>query len=126
MGIEDAVRGTVARYIDTYGANDREGWLGLFAEDATCEDPVGTDVRRGRDAIGEFWDESHRVTDGITLKLVQGPGVCRNQAAFAMEAHAQVGDATMVIPTIDVMTFDDEGRIKTMQAYWSAGDARPA
>ncbi len=126
MGTEDAIRATVARYLETFSAGDRDGWLDLFTDDATLEDPVGSEVRRGRQSIGGFWDASRSVADRITLKLVQGPGVCGNQAAFAMEAHVDIGDSSIVAPTIDVMSFDEEGRIKTMQAFWGAGDARPA
>ncbi len=126
MSIEGKVRETVATYLERFSAGDREGWLDLFAPDATLEDPVGTDVRRGRDAIGEFWDQSHEIVEHITLKMVQGPGVRGNEAAFAMEAHAQVGDSTFVAPTIDVMTFDDDGRITTMRAFWGESDAHPA
>lgn len=126
MGVEDNIRGTVAGYLATFSATDREGWLDLFAPDATLEDPVGSEVRTGREAIGEFWDLSRSMAERITLKLVQGPGVCGNQAAFAMEAHAQIGDTTIIAPTIDVMTFDDDGRITTMRAFWGPGDAHPA
>ncbi len=126
MGIEDKVRATVTSYLATFSAGDREGWLDLFAPDATVEDPVGTDVRTGRESIGEFWDISHSMTERITLEMVQGPGICGNQAAFAMEAHAEVGDSKFIAPTIDVMTFDDDGRITTMRAFWGAGDAHPA
>src|SRR5687767_11753857 len=106
MSIEGKVRETIATYLERLTAGDREGLLDLLAPEATLEDPVGTDVRRGRDAIGEFWDQSHSVVERITLKMVQGPAVRGNEAAFAMEAHAQVGDSTFVAPTIDVMTFD--------------------
>jgi steroid delta-isomerase len=126
VGIEETVRATVASYLETFSAGDREGWLDLFAADATLEDPVGTDVRTGRDAIGEFWDESRSLVEQITLKMIQGPGVRGNECAFAMEAHAKVGDSTFVAPTIDVMTFDDDGRIITMRAFWAPGDAHPA
>jgi steroid delta-isomerase len=126
VAIEDKVRATVEAYLATFSAGDREAWLDLFSSDATLEDPVGTEVRRGRDAIGEFWDQSRSFVERITLKMVQGPGVRGNEAAFAMEAHAEVGDSTFVAPTIDVMTFDDDGRITTMRAFWGESDAHPA
>jgi len=126
MDVEDKIRNTVASYLTTFSAGDREGWLDLFATDATLEDPVGSDVRTGRESIGEFWDTSHSMTDSITLKMVQGPGVRGNEAAWAMEAHAEVGGSKFIAPTIDVMTFDNDGRITTMRAFWGAGDAHPA
>jgi steroid delta-isomerase len=126
MGVEDAIRATVSSYLETFSAGDRERWLDLFTSDATLEDPVGTEVRKGREAIGEFWDATRGMAPSMTLKLVQGPGVCGNVAAFAMEAHVDLGESTIIAPTIDVMSFTDDGHIETMQAYWSPGDAHPA
>ena len=119
MATEEQIRHTVQRYLATFSAGDREGWLDLFAVEATVEDPVGTDVRKGREQIGVFWDESRSMADAITLQLVQGPGGNEREAAFAMEAHVQIGDTAMVVPTIDVMTFDDNGRITSQRAFWS-------
>jgi steroid Delta-isomerase len=118
MAVEDAIRATVLRYLSTFSDADREGWLDLFEESATVEDPVGSPLKRGRDEIGEFWDQSHGLADSISLELVQGPAISGNEAAFAMEAHARSGGTTMVVPTIDVMTFDAAGKIKSQRAFW--------
>lgn len=123
---EDQIRETVERYLKTFSAGDREGWLDLFTADATIEDPVGSDVCRGRDEIGGFWDRSRAAADHITLRLVQGPGGNDREAAFAMEAHAELGGATMIVPTIDVMTFADDGRIASQRAFWHASGVRTA
>ena len=119
MATQEQIRDTVQRYLAAFSAGDREGWLDLFTPDATLEDPVGSDVCKGRDEIGVFWDQTHAMTEAITLHLVQGPGGNERESAFAMEAHTQVGDAPFVIPTIDVMTFDDDGRITSQRAFWS-------
>jgi steroid delta-isomerase len=125
---EDRIRTTVGRYLEAFSANDRDGWVALFAADATLEDPVGTDVRTGHEAISAFWDESHAAGGTITLKMVQGPNVVAGQCAFAMEAHVEIGEGTdlvkMVIPTIDVMTFDDDSRITSQRAFWNGADVR--
>jgi steroid delta-isomerase len=126
MGIEDKVRATVAQYLERFSAGDREGWLDLFADDATMEDPVGTEVRVGREAIGAFWDQSVAMADSITLQMVQGPGVRGNEAAWAMEAHVTLGKDTFIAPTIDVMTFADDGRITSMRAYYGQNDSYEA
>lgn len=119
MATQEQIRDTVERYLATFSAGDREGWLDLFASDATVEDPVGADVRKGREQIGEFWDESRSMADAITLHLVQGPGGNEHETAFAMEAHVQIGGTEMVVPTIDVMTFDDGAHITSQRAFWS-------
>ena len=126
MSVEDNIRATVATYVERFSAGDREGWLDLFAPEATMEDPVGTELKRGRDEIGGFWDQTRGISEQMALKMVQGPAVRGNEAAWAMEAHVTVGDTTIIAPTIDVMTFDDDGRILTMRAFWADGDARTA
>lgn len=126
MPTDGQIQATVEQYLQTFSAGDREGWLDLFTPDATLEDPVGTDVCKGRDAVGAFWDNSRAAADQITLKLVQGPGGNDREAAFAMEAHATIGGQTMIVPTIDVMTFADDGRISSQRAFWASADIRPA
>lgn len=120
MGLEERIRATIEQYLACFSSNDKQGWLELFTEDGSIEDPVGSPVFRGREEIGTFWDNTHLLADSITLVLTQGPAVCGREAAFAMEAHGHSGDAQMVIPTIDVMTFDDEGRISGQRAFWDA------
>ena len=120
----DAIRSTIADYCRNFGA-DREAWLALFADDATIEDPVGTEVRRGKDAIGAFWDESHAMADNITLTPTDYVKVAGNEAAFAMDARVEAEGGANGMQIIDVMTFDDDGRIKTMRAFWDFADIGP-
>ncbi len=120
MGLEEKIRETVDQYLMLFSSSDREGWLDLFTADATVEDPVGSPVLTGRDEIGTFWDNTHLLADSIQLVLTQGPGVCGNEAAFAMEAHGRIGETETVVPTIDVMTFDDDGRIRSQRAFWDS------
>lgn len=119
---------TIRRTIETYCASftdDRETWLGLFADDATVEDPVGSDVLRGKEAIGAFWDTSHGLADRITLTPSSYVNVVGNEAAFAMDARMETGDDVNGMSIIDVMTFDDAGRITTQRAYWDFADVGP-
>ena len=41
MAKPDDIRTTITRYAEHMTAGDKERWLGLFAPDATIEDPVG-------------------------------------------------------------------------------------
>ncbi len=119
---------TIRSRIETYCASftdDRETWLGLFADDATVEDPVGSDVLRGKEAIGAFWDTSHGLADRITLTPSSYVKVVGNEAAFAMDARMETGDDVNGMSIIDVMTFDDAGRITSQRAYWDFADVGP-
>ena len=120
----DAIRSSIADYCRTFGS-DRDAWLALFADDATIEDPVGTEVRHGKEAIGAFWDESHAMADNITLTPTDYVKVAGNEAAFAMDARVESDGGANGMQIIDVMTFDDDGRIKTMRAFWDFADIGP-
>jgi len=113
----DVIRATIARYLELFSADDREGWLDLWADDATMEDPVGSPLKHGRDEIGAFYDQGHALSDSIELRPVGVPIVCGNEAVFNFEARPTMGDATMCMPVIDQMTFDDDGKITSQRAF---------
>jgi steroid Delta-isomerase len=48
--------------------------------------------------------------------------VAGNEAAFQFRMTVTAGDSRMVIEPIDVMVFDDDGKVAAMKAYWSAND----
>ena len=43
-----------------------------------------------------------------------------------MQARPVIGGATYAVDIIDVMTFDDAGKITTMRAFWDPAEMRPA
>ncbi len=113
----DAVRATIDRYLSLFSAGERVAWLDLFAEGATMEDPVGSPIRTGREEIGAFFDQGHGAADSVELRP-NGPAiVVGDQAAFAFDVRPVVGGAAMVMPAIDVMTFDDDARITSQRAF---------
>lgn len=124
MATADDIRATISTYGERFGT-DREGWLDLFAPDATVEDPVGTDVRKGRDQIGEFWDFAHSLADAVEVRVATPVCVAGTEAAFHIQIVSTVGDSRLMIPAIDAMTFDDDAKITSMRAYWTMEDMRP-
>jgi len=121
---DDPIRATIKRYQETFGAGDREGWLDLFTADAVLEDPVGAAPRQGREELGAFWDETHQLADRSTVRMVQGPAVCGDQAAWAFEAHVEIGEGLTIISIIDVGEFAADGRIRHIRAYWDPSGIR--
>ena len=113
----DVIRTTIADYLARFTAGDREGWLDLWAPDATLEDPVGSPVRTGRTSIGEFWDQGHASADAIELRPAGAPLVIGSDAAFSFDVRPTIGGAAYHLPCIDVMTFDDSGRITSQRAF---------
>jgi steroid delta-isomerase len=121
-----AIRATVDRYTSCFSARDRDAFLANFADDAWIEDPVGTPRREGIDSIGAFFDETQGMSDDISLVRTGPVRVAAGECAFPMQARPVIGDTTFAIDIIDVMTFDDEGRITTMRAFWDPAEMRPA
>jgi steroid delta-isomerase len=119
------LRATIETYMARFSAEDREGWLDLFAEDAWIEDPVGTPRRTGRDEIGAFWDDSHAVPDAIELRPLGIVTVIGDEGIFTMQARATLGGNVFGIDIIDLMTFDDAGKITTMRAFFDPAAMKP-
>lgn len=119
------MRATIERYVERHTAGDIDGILSCFAPDASAEDPIGTPAHVGTDALRAFFEGTHSLADRLELKIT---GLIRvageHTAAFPMQAISTIGDMTLVVEIIDVMTFDDEGRITDMKAYWAMEDAR--
>lgn len=121
----DQIRTTIAAYLERFNAHDREGYVGLFAPDATLEDPVGSEVKHGHEGIGEFWDTVQSMTENVTLTPTGSPCIAAGEAAFGFRIVNVLGGASFVMDAIDVMTFDDDGRITSMRAFWDMADMVP-
>lgn len=116
----EQVRGVFERYCELFTAVDVEGVVALYAEDGSVEDPIGSPVHRGRDAIRAFYAASAGTT---TLELEGRPRVAGNEGACGMLARPK--GASVVIETLDTMVFDDDGLIREMRAYWGPDTIRP-
>jgi steroid delta-isomerase len=123
---DETIRSTIERYQTTFSADDRAGWLALFTDDAVLEDPVGSAPHEGLEAIAAFWDAVHARTERGTVRMTQGPAVCGREAAWAFELDVTVKGRRSLVEIIDHGTFADDGRIRSIRAFWSAATARPA
>lgn len=110
---------TIQQYVDLVATGASADVVALYADGATVEDPVGSEVRRTREAITEFYGALDGLEQSATLLHVRIAG---NEAAFAFELVTQAGEQAYTLAPIDVMTFDDDGRITSMRAFWSGED----
>ena len=118
---EQTQKQAMQAYIDRYNADDLEGVVGLYADDATVEDPVGTPVKAGKAAIRDFY--KYAMTTGARLSLAAPiRGSHGKAAAMAFDVKLNYQGASMVIRVIDVMTFDAQGKFTSMKAYWGPSD----
>lgn len=122
---EDVMRAAMQEYIDAFNRDDVEAIIALYADDATVEDPVGSEPKRGIAEISDFYRMA--IKTGAKLSL-SAPIRCShgNAAAMAFEVRLQLEQGPSLIRVIDVMTFAKDGRFASMQAYWGPSDLTPA
>lgn len=120
MAVSNArIREVIERYVALVASGTADEIVALFAEGATLEDPVGSEVRTTRESIREFYGsiEGLEQEGRILTSRVAGAS-----AAFHFELSTKAGDQTFHLAPIDVMTFDDDALITSMKAYWSNSD----
>ena len=115
----EQIHDVIEQYVARVAGGTTDEILELFAEGATVEDPVGTEVRTTREAIREFYaglEDLEQEGHIVTARIAGG------QAAFLFELATKAGDQTYTLAPIDVMTFDDDAKITSMKAYWGDSD----
>ncbi|WP_068166032.1 nuclear transport factor 2 family protein [Rhodococcus phenolicus] len=115
----ERIRATVNAYLAAVASGRATEVAALYAEDATLEDPVGSEPRIGRAAITEFYkgiEATENTTELLTLRISGA------NAAFHFRVVTKAGEQTYEIDPIDVMTFDQDGRITSMRAFWAPTD----
>jgi steroid delta-isomerase len=121
MPSPEAITQTVNRYLELVAAGATDEVLALYAVDATIEDPIGSDLRRGHDAIREFYAGFQDIKKETELAEVRIGG---NEAAFLWHLTLDAGESRTRISPISVMTFDDDTKITSMRAFWSPSDVK--
>lgn len=122
MADRATIEATVRRYAAAWAARDRGGWLRTFAESATQEDPVGSPVRRGRVEIAEFWDNAMAAYDAIDI-VPRNIFVIGNEAVMEWTIAAASPRGSVEFSGVDLFTFDDEGHITSVRAFWERPDS---
>ena len=115
----DRIGQVVDDYIRLVGSGTADEIVALYAADATVEDPVGTDVRTGHAAIKEVYAGLEGLQQETTVIAARIAG---GEAVFHFEIITRAGDKTYTLSPIDVMSFDDDGKITSMKAYWGDAD----
>ena len=118
----NGIADTVQRYVSLLATGSADDLLELFADDATVEDPVGSDVRTGRREIHEFFsalEAMERETELVLLRVVG------DEAAFVFTLTFEVADTRMRLQPIDTMTFNAAGKITSVRSYFAPSDITP-
>ncbi|NKI17508.1 SnoaL-like domain-containing protein [Spongiibacter sp. KMU-166] len=112
----------VERYIKALCDHDLETIDLLFADDATVEDPVGSDPLRGKEAILGFYKVGF--SSGLSARLEGSVRLAANHAIFPFVVELNPGNGEMRIEAIDQFTFNDDNKIIAMRAFWGPENTR--
>ena len=113
---------TFQTYVESMTAGDVDKIVSLYAPDAVVTDPVGSAPIQGHAAIRAFYTEAaphvdHMILDG-------NPRINQNVGAAPMRCFPK-NPPGFCVEIVDVMTFDEQGKITTMTAYWGETNFRP-
>lgn len=103
---------------------DRDGWLALFEEDATVEDPVGPSPldpegkgRRGKAEIARFYDEVISTMERFeyTIERSYQGG---NEVAIVVIFGITAGGNTMDMDLVNIYRWSPAGKIVSLRSFW--------
>jgi steroid delta-isomerase len=117
MSLESKIVEVIEEYVKSIGDKNKvEAIVSLYAQDAWVEDPVGSEKKVGHQALREFYSAAASMEGKAALE--SEIRVAGNEAAFAFSLEVNLGKNKLVVKPIDIMSFDDEGKIKSMRAFW--------
>ncbi|MFJ8449051.1 hypothetical protein [[Kitasatospora] papulosa] len=120
---EEHMRKAIQGYIDNITNPDPDYAAKYLALPRTGEDPVGTKPMTLRGSVQDQLDEMKQLLDvpftpkkaELTAPISFSLG---NEAAMAFKLWAEVDGHDISIDIIEVMTFDESGKICKQMAYW--------
>jgi ketosteroid isomerase-like protein len=107
-------------------AKDRDGWLGLFADDAVVQDPIGPSPfdpdgngHQGREAIAAFYDNVIAPSDAITFEIEQSY-LCGAEVADVGIIRTTLAGGTYQAVVRGAYTYRSNGvgKLAALRAFW--------
>ena len=119
------------RSMAAVAAGDRAAWLGLFADDAVVEDPVGPSMldpegrgHRGAEAIAAFYDNVIGVNESIRFDIRQS-FLCGDEVANVGTIRIDfVGGGAVEVDGVYCYRVAADGRLGGIRAFWEADGMR--
>ena len=105
---------------------DRSAWLGLFADDAVVQDPIGPSPldpggagHRGAAAIAAFYDTVIATAEQITFEI-ESSYLCGNEVADVGVIRTVLPGGRQVAVVRGVYTYrsNGDGKLAALRAYW--------
>ena len=116
MNTAEHMTAVVHRYVAALNASDLEGIVALYADDATVEDPVGSSVQNGIEAIRAFYANSLKLS--LQVELTGEVRAVANEAAFVFTVSFEYQGRKTLIAPIDHFRFNDTGKLVSMRAFF--------
>jgi ketosteroid isomerase-like protein len=106
-------------------AKDRDGWLGLFADDAVVEDPVGPSFvdaegkgQRGKEAITAFFDNVISQSESLKFTIRQTME-CGDEVINIGELRITLpGNQVGIVPIANIYKVNAEGKLASLRSFW--------
>ena len=114
----------VERYALACTESRADDVAGLFAHDAELRDPFDGETLKGRDAIREFFRHGVELIDRLAVAGPIRVTADATTAAAPMLAEVTIEGSSLVIDSIDVFFFDDEGLFAAMHAFYGPTNIR--
>jgi steroid delta-isomerase len=108
-------------------AHDKEGWLGLMADDVVIEDPIGQSFTnpdgnglRGKDAVAAFYDANIGPNDLRITCEETFPSSSPNEVAHILVLRSKF-ESGMISTVRGVFTYkvNDSGLLTNLRGYWN-------
>ena len=113
-------RSVIERYLNAFNARDFDTLVGLYAADATVEDPVGSAPHRGLKDIRAFYEQFR--TQKSSLHRVGEVRAAGSAAAFSFIVVMGESANSQIVEVTDTFAFDAAGKIEEMRAFWGPGN----
>ena len=119
------MKATLQAYIDRTNAGDAAGLVALFTSDAVIEDPIGSPLKSGPHIAAWFADTvafGAQITPVAPLRGSHG-----DEALVVFDVtFTPPGGTRLRIRSADACTFNADGLITSLRAFWGPDDIEPA
>jgi steroid delta-isomerase len=118
MATGTELKARLQSYIDSLASGDIDAIMRHYAENATCEDPVGGTLYRGLAEIRAFYAQA---VGGQQLRIEPLTPLLSTTSNYAAMG-ARVKTSRGVLHFVETQRFDDKGKIVEMRAYYDPAD----
>jgi len=98
-------------------AQDRDGWLALFASDAVIEDPVGGKPHRGIEAITDFVDFTISTVESFDYEIERSYSA-GHEVAMVIHFNIVAAGAKLDMDVVNIYAANDNGKIQSLRSFW--------